>query len=454
MTKHLQFTLLLLCLLCTHHLKAQFATRGSARPIGNNAYQLTNLLNTCESGRNAAMWHKEPLNLEASFEISFDGYFGDGSESPDGFCFVINSGFDTNRISSSRFGSTIGYYFPHEPREAVFPNSLVIEFDGLANELPIPDKRYGLNDDNIRQAIGKTHTVIARNSDTYDTLSRRVVIGKLDDNQRHGVSIKWNFEQKRMSLTVDSRSIIDTVVNLNPLICRGCNMWGFTAASGFLCNNQIIYTPTIKYTSDTVVVMPPADTTKKNVVVRKLEGKEILLDSTPCQEKRAINLNWYIGNESNITKYILENSTDSTTYTNIGSVSAIGANNVQNQNTVYAYTFTHFNPKAGINYYRLLSVAKDGTTNIIGTDTLTIKRNGGELTLSPNPTSGILSIKQAIQDDTAYSLYNAAGQLVKTGIIQNGQQELDIKNLASGIYFLRIKDCNGQQKVIKIAKID
>ena len=75
--------------------------------------------------------------------------------------------------------------------------------------------------------------------------------------------------------------------------------------------------------------------------------------------------------------------------------------------------------------------------------------------LYPNPVQSILHVEfnSAGTTQKIISLFNASGQSVL--IKQTGERimQLDVRQLASGTYFIRIKDANGQAlysgKVIK-----
>ncbi|CAA7387510.1 reprolysin-like metallopeptidase [Chryseobacterium fistulae] len=60
-----------------------------------------------------------------------------------------------------------------------------------------------------------------------------------------------------------------------------------------------------------------------------------------------------------------------------------------------------------------------------------------DITLYPNPVSDVLNIMN-ISDKTNYSIYNAVGQLISSGKIQNNQ--INVSQLIHGVYLIVIKD--------------
>ena len=103
---------------CTSTNPADFVTNGNAIHTGDNCYQITDALNT-QAG---SVWYSELVNLNESFDISFDIFLGcNDSPGADGIAFVfqpISTSIGTN-------GGGMGY-------QGVAP-SLAIEFDTYTN---------------------------------------------------------------------------------------------------------------------------------------------------------------------------------------------------------------------------------------------------------------------------------------------------------------------------------
>jgi len=57
--------------------------------------------------------------------------------------------------------------------------------------------------------------------------------------------------------------------------------------------------------------------------------------------------------------------------------------------------------------------------------------------LFPNPSQGQLFIKNPVPVNTSYQLFNVDGKLVQQGELT---PEINLFNLSSGVYFLKIKD--------------
>ncbi|MCY0969876.1 T9SS type A sorting domain-containing protein [Chryseobacterium wangxinyae] len=70
-----------------------------------------------------------------------------------------------------------------------------------------------------------------------------------------------------------------------------------------------------------------------------------------------------------------------------------------------------------------------------------------KITLFPNPVQDILYIKAADDKDYYYQIYNASGQMVKSGKFENTKS--DVSSLVQGFYLVRI---NNSESVVKILK--
>ncbi|UZT95899.1 M12 family metallo-peptidase [Chryseobacterium fluminis] len=80
----------------------------------------------------------------------------------------------------------------------------------------------------------------------------------------------------------------------------------------------------------------------------------------------------------------------------------------------------------------------------------TVEQNdsGNDIQVYPNPTSDILYITK-VSDKADFEIHNAAGQLVKSGVINNNR--VQVESLITGVYIITIKD-KGISKIIKFIK--
>jgi hypothetical protein len=76
-----------------------------------------------------------------------------------------------------------------------------------------------------------------------------------------------------------------------------------------------------------------------------------------------------------------------------------------------------------------------------------LKASDNKISLYPSPVSNILYIKATENKEYDYEIFNALGQLVKSGQFINNQT--DLSSLSTGVYVIRINDSEAVVKIIK-----
>ena len=154
-------------------------------------------------------------------------------------------------------------------------------------------------------------------------------------------------------------------------------------------------------------------------------------------------LNWNTTKEINISKFIIERSTDSISYTKIDTVNAGGAG-------TYNYTDQI---QANINqsklFYHLVITDNNNNKYYSETRTVLINSNNSGITLMPNPAKSIVTItgsniKQVI-------LLDLTGRVVITKEVGNSNQtNLLVNNLPKRIYLVKIIHTDGSINTEKL----
>jgi hypothetical protein len=80
---------------------------------------------------------------------------------------------------------------------------------------------------------------------------------------------------------------------------------------------------------------------------------------------------------------------------------------------------------------------------------LTIAPAAPQLFAYPNPTNDLLNISYRTGEDVFYTIYDLTGRSLKTGLIKNGFEQVDISLLNAGMYILKLDANKGQVKVVK-----
>ena len=74
-----------------------------------------------------------------------------------------------------------------------------------------------------------------------------------------------------------------------------------------------------------------------------------------------------------------------------------------------------------------------------------------DLNIFPNPSNGVFNVKTSLNNST-YKIYNLIGQHVKSGLIKNGANLIDLRNSIDGVYFMTIQTENGEKIGYKLIK--
>lgn len=142
-----------------------------------------------------------------------------------------------------------------------------------------------------------------------------------------------------------------------------------------------------------------------------------------------VELNWVTGSESNSDHFNVERSSDGQSWTVIGEVAGTGSSS--------QYSFVDDAPYAGVTYYRLAQVDRDGSAAI--SKTVAIRIGNTSIRIYPNPVSSFLVIEGATQ---AIAIYNTAGQQLLVRMVPTGESRttVDLGSLPRGAYFVKTVD--------------
>lgn len=160
------------------------------------------------------------------------------------------------------------------------------------------------------------------------------------------------------------------------------------------------------------------------------------------QDKTGV-VKWGTATEINTKEFVVEHSTDGRTFSPLGTQAAAG-----NSSTVKNYLYNHNNLAIGLNYYRIKQIDNDGRFTYSAIVTLLNKNGMQQALLAPNPAANYsLLIFGKPTYKTTVSIFNVAGQLVKSIKVGDGQtqQQIDVSDLAKGKYSLRLVGADGAE---------
>ncbi|MEI6184153.1 MAG: T9SS type A sorting domain-containing protein [Bacteroidota bacterium] len=158
------------------------------------------------------------------------------------------------------------------------------------------------------------------------------------------------------------------------------------------------------------------------------------IDLQAVKSNNKVLLEWETYDELNTASFTIQHSIDGTTFDNIGSLFSIGSGN-------NSYRYTHINPKNSLNFYRIVSIDKDGSYSY--SDVVSANLNDNNiLTIYPNPSKNIISIKS--NHIASVKLIDNIGRVVSVDKFQDiNNPTIQVQNLPSGIYYVITQDISG-----------
>ncbi|MBX2928702.1 MAG: T9SS type A sorting domain-containing protein [Saprospiraceae bacterium] len=180
---------------------------------------------------------------------------------------------------------------------------------------------------------------------------------------------------------------------------------------------------------------------------------ELLYFKAEKQDEKTALLSWATATELNNDYMAVERSGDGLDWKEIGRVSGAGTTTEPQ-----TYSLLDENPMPGLNYYRLRQVDFDGVVEYFNTVALDFRHfNLSPLTFNffPNPAGDRITLRlsqRAVQDGELF-LLDMQGRLLQRSVLPAGalQHELDLSNLPTGIYLVRLR-VGAQQEVLRLVK--
>lgn len=159
------------------------------------------------------------------------------------------------------------------------------------------------------------------------------------------------------------------------------------------------------------------------------------------------HLNWSTTSEENSAKFVVLQSVNGTNWNEIGEVKATGTSFVTKQ-----YTFTDQQPSAGINYYRLLMVDRDGTYALSNIRSAEVVSAPVHVNLYPNPAIDYIQVSVSARDQiTNVEIFDISGRSVLKDAHYYQNKNISTKGLKAGSYIIKVMLSNGTTVVRHVA---
>ena len=170
-----------------------------------------------------------------------------------------------------------------------------------------------------------------------------------------------------------------------------------------------------------------------------------LLHFSGAEENRSVRLVWNTAEEKNTAGFEVESSADALHFKTAGTVKAkAGPGN-------NSYSFTDLQLLDGTRYYRLKMVDIDGSFSQSKTITVNFHPDD-KLTLFPNPASETITATYPVQTTAGkLQVISSDGSVLLTVALPAGstRSRVNVKALASGLYFIKLSGANQVASFIK-----
>ncbi|MBK8710885.1 MAG: choice-of-anchor D domain-containing protein [Niastella sp.] len=154
-------------------------------------------------------------------------------------------------------------------------------------------------------------------------------------------------------------------------------------------------------------------------------------------------LSWQTTNEVNTAGFTIQHSIDGITFTNIGSVAAA------NTSGINIYHFTHIGIHEKLNYYRLKMIDNNGRFTYSDIQLVKIDLSV-PMQIFPNPATQFINIT-GLNANGIIEILTLEGKIINRIKTTTGPMNINIRNLAAGVYIIRYQN-NNEVQIQKIIK--
>lgn len=148
---------------------------------------------------------------------------------------------------------------------------------------------------------------------------------------------------------------------------------------------------------------------------------------------KSVALRWTVGNETNVSSYDVQFSTDAHNFKTIANVLATGITAPLKE-----YKFVHTTPVNGKNYYRIKMIDKDGTVKY--SPVREVEMMLSDILVYPNPFHNQLNvILKETTGPVKVTVSDVSGRIILQQTF-TGAATLNLNNIAAGMYILHVND--------------
>lgn len=278
------------------------------------------------------------------------------------------------------------------------------------------------------------YTIRFQNTGT-DTAFTVVISDTLNDDLQAG-TLEMIASSHNCKTTVKDNVIFFEFLNIllpdsntNEPLSHGFVSFKIKPQPSVAVNTTIPNRAAIYFDYNAPVITNTATTLIKEFTVVPL--KLIAFSAVP-QNDNTVLLNWNTANEINTKQFVIERGNDGLHFSAVTTVLAKGRE-TNYYNVAVADVFT------GIVFYRLQMMDIDGTFSYSPIIKIDKRKNAVGFSMLTNPVNNFLIINTTERSlhNTQASIINMQGAVVKTYIMKQGSQTIEVKELPKGIYYIR-----------------
>ena len=282
-------------------------------------------------------------------------------------------------------------------------------------------------DENIAILREGKHLAIEKRAD----ITAKDTIPIFMNNMRQ-MGYEFQFDAGNFSDPALAATLVDNFTGIrSPLSVSGTTVVPFTVNStaGSFATNRFM-----------VVFAPPAGPLPVTLSSFKAKLKKIPAAQAGQPEKQEVQLEWVVQSETDLDHYEVERSTNATNFSLLVIVRANGSSNITTYNTMDP------SPVAGLNYYRLKMVDRDG--HFVYSQVIVIRITESisvTTSIKPNPFTNTLDVYITLPHITPLDirLIDLSGHIIysksmKRAMGFNWCTITGLEKLPAGIYFLQV----------------
>jgi hypothetical protein len=168
--------------------------------------------------------------------------------------------------------------------------------------------------------------------------------------------------------------------------------------------------------------------------------------------KNQVLLTWEVTDQVDNKGFYVQYSKDQK---NWDDVTFINSKSSGGNNEKYSYIYTGL--ISSENYFRLKQVDLDGKFSYSKIKSVRpakqVNSVESNVIIYPNPVRDVLNITNIESSNYTAKIVDMSGRVIKSFVMRNGQNQIDVASLKSGIYLISMNDMNGKVNSAKMVKL-